>query len=198
MVFQVAPVRIIAFIAFEALYGAVCPMSEHRKRGRTIITVIVAISTVLAILSIIRFQRKYKHHHAGQRPLLKLFAFKAVIALQITQNIIFTALANTDIFKPSAPYHVSYNDLARGLPQVLFVWELLAATILFLVAFNVRRFRAEVQSGVPKASGVGGALLDTINLSDIVQGMVYAVSKPRELSDVDAGMKANQAEYSGR
>ena len=168
----------IALIAIEVIYGTTCPLSKHRKIGQTIINVIVAISTIGAVACIVQFAKRHKERLAGHQPLLKMGAFKLVLVLQVIQSIVFTVLSHTDVFIPSAPLHVSYNDLAEGLPMVLFAWELVVASIIFLWAFGFGRFRAEARSGSPSAGGPFTALLATVNPSDIWQASVLAIRRP--------------------
>lgn len=179
--FQIIPVRIITLVAFEIVYAVACPLSKTHKNTRTIINILVSISTVWAIIAVIMFQRKYKKYHQGHSPLLKLAAFKLAIGLQAIQTIIFTTLAtHTDVFRPPAPYYISYNDLARGLPIVLVSLYIFLTTISYLWAFEFKRFRGET-----KQSGPGGALLAIFNPSDVLQSMIHAFFGSRGASEVE-------------
>lgn len=128
------------------------------------------------------FQRKYKNYHQGHSPLLKLAAFKIAIALQAIQSIVFTVLAgHTHVLQPPAPYYISYNDLARGLPLVLFSLEIWAMTIFYIWAFPFNRFAGEGA----KQSGAGGALLAVFNPRDMIQSMNYAFFGSTATSEVE-------------
>lgn len=115
-----------------------------------------------------------KDHLRPFRSLGMLWAFKSVVILNLLQSLIFVALAEKDIWQPSAPYYMSYNDFMRGLPQVMFIWELTIASLVFLWAYTFNRYRKEIQGGMPVAMGPGAALVSVFNFGDIFNGMKYA------------------------
>ena len=91
--------------------------------------------------------RTNKRHLQGHHTTLKLFAFKGVVILQAIQDITFQALGETKTFFPTVPFHTSYDDFSKGVPSVLFLWELTIMAVLFLKAFNADEYRTQARQG---------------------------------------------------
>lgn len=103
-----------------------------------------------------------------------LWAFKGVVILNILQSLVFAGLAEKNIWRPSAPYHMSYDDFVKGLPQVMFIWELFVAAVVFLWAYSFMSFQKEIRGSAQVTAGPAAALISTLSLGDIVQGSKYA------------------------
>ena len=110
--------------------------------------------------------RTNKRHLQGYHTTLKLFAFKGVVILQSIQDIIFNALGETKTFFPTAPFHISYDDFSKGVPSVLFLWELTIMAVLFLKAFNADEYRVQARQGAEISRNPVTAFLSAFTPTD--------------------------------
>lgn len=190
MVFQCAVIRIIMLIASEVLYAKSCPLSSTRQYGAMIIEVIQAVSTGLAIAGVIIFERRLRPELAKHKSMPKLISFKSVVGLEALQSFIFPTLASQQVFFPTPPYHVSYNDFAKGLPSFMVIWEITIAAIVFLHSFEFKPYRQAIHEGQPPVASVGGAILQTLNPMDIIGGVFTMLTGFRR----DSRVKYQQAD----
>ena len=104
--------------------------------------------------------------------LFKLLSFKGIILLQAMQSILFSALAEAKVFYPSPPFRVSYNDFAKGLPELIFIWELTAVAIMFIRSFGFKRYQKNVGTGSGTFMIALAALVQIFNPVDVIHGFV--------------------------
>lgn len=109
----------------------------------------------------------------GHRPFLKLLSFKLIVGLEAFQGILFSVLADTGIYFPKSPYHVSWFDFTIGLPQFVLVFELTIVSIVFMWSFSFEEYRRLTIKGEPILAPTWKAFLQTFDLRDISQGTKY-------------------------
>jgi hypothetical protein len=107
--------RPITTIAAEALYGSTCPLADKRYKGAEITTIFQFISTILAVIGCWRTERRYKCNPAmhQQKALAKPLVFKTVVILEAIQNLVFVSLGSHEMYFPTPPYKLSWNDFAK-------------------------------------------------------------------------------------
>ncbi|RMZ78023.1 hypothetical protein DV737_g4089, partial [Chaetothyriales sp. CBS 132003] len=142
LVMQAVPVRIITTVAAWILTAATCTNSAANKHSHTIINIINSVSVTFALLSLLRFLLMFKHQLQQQDPkiVLRMIAFKIVIALQFIQQIVLSILSSTNVLKPTRTQ--SYDDLHLGLSSFLTSMEVALISILLLIAFWPTEFRS--------------------------------------------------------
>lgn len=101
------------------------------------------------------------HHKA----VFKLFAFKSIVGLQFTQDILFTFLAEYRVYTPTQ--YVSYMDFTTGIPNFILCREVFFFSLLFTKAFEYHPYRVRVQQGYPAQKSLRRAVLDSINVVHI-------------------------------
>lgn len=170
MVLQVIPFRIMTLIAFEVLYGVTCPLSAGRQLGSIAVTVVQGMSTLVAVIGVVRFERRMSTNLKNHRPLFKLFAFKMSVGLELIQSVLFTVLAKERVFFPTL--YISYNDFYIGVPQFLLINEMFLFSIIFIWAYEYAPYRVQVKQGATTKS-VGAALVDILNPSDIFRAVLF-------------------------
>jgi len=175
MVFQLFYTRIATVIAAEIIWGLTCPLSHVRQHATTAIVTVTSTSTGFALWGCILLEARLHsimHPHLAQ---LKLITFKAVVGLESIQTLIFPILAQYQVYKPSPPWHVSWNDFAVGIPQFMLVVEMVAVAVSFLWSFHFNRYRGQLlHEGKVLQADPGTAFLDVLNISDIWQSVGYA------------------------
>jgi len=175
MVFQLFFTRIVTVIAAEVIWGVTCPLSIIRQHATTAITTIQSTSTGFAIWGCILIESRLHpimHPYLAQ---LKLITFKAVVAFESVQSVLFPVLAQYQIFKVSTPYYVSFNDFAVGIPQFMIVVEMVFVAVSYLWSFHFNRYRGQVlREGKLIQANPGAALLEVFDMRDIWQSVAYA------------------------
>ncbi|KAJ5504776.1 hypothetical protein N7463_007650 [Penicillium fimorum] len=102
------------------------------------ITIISIISLALAMTSIIGFHSNLKSYMEGQKPMMKLLAFKMVVGLEFLEQIIFMVLDSTGTLKPSAT--LSYADTIIGLPTLIICLQVVPFAFLFYYAYSIKPY----------------------------------------------------------
>lgn len=162
-------------MAQEVLYAMTCPLSKTRRDGGIIIQVVQGLSTSLTVFGIIVFERRMHSHlkNNDHRPILKLLSFKLIVGLEVLQSILFSVLADTGIYFPKPPYHVSWDDFTTGIPQLILVYELTIVSIVFMWSFSFEEYRRLLIRGEPILAPTWKAFLQIFDLRDIWQGVRY-------------------------
>ncbi|KAK4978561.1 hypothetical protein LTR42_001061 [Elasticomyces elasticus] len=174
MVFQITIARIATVVANEILFSRTCPLALSRDHGFIAITTVQGLSTYIAIAACIIFEHRMHPELARHKGTFKLISFKAVAGLESTQQILFTVLAQKRVFYPTDPFHVSYDDFAKGLPNLILIWELTIVAIFFLWSFSFDEYLDIARSGAPVQASAGRALLESCNTLDILQSLAYS------------------------
>lgn len=119
-----------------------------------------------------------------------------MVGLSAAQQILFSVLAQYKVFFPTPPYHVSYNDFSKRLPQFIFIWELTVVSVFFLFSFEFEPYLRAARSGSPVHASAGRALLQSYNNADIFYGLAYAFTgwhrKPRGIFSDPASLEMNE------
>ena len=173
MVFQVTFSRILTIPAQWLLYGLTCPLAQSRYWGQFTITAIQGTSTGVAVTGVIMFERRMKKELKQHHATFKLLSFKGVVGIEGLQSFLFPLLAYKGVFFPKPPYHVSWFDFDKGLPEFLLVWEMTLVAILFLRSFSFSPYLLEVRQGAPVTASAGAAFLEVFDMRDIWRGFWY-------------------------
>ncbi|KAF2811324.1 uncharacterized protein BDZ99DRAFT_461417 [Mytilinidion resinicola] len=126
-----------------------------------------------AISAVFRFYGRFKKefdpkHHA----LAKLVCFKGVVFFQFFQMIIFGFLAGKT-FRPSKT--LTYDDIYYGIPSTLTCLEATAFSFTFHFAYRSRVYHSDMRPDAYRMP-TWRAILDAMNLSDIIRGSMYAIT----------------------
>jgi hypothetical protein len=108
----------------------------------------------------------------GLRPRLKLWIFKSIVILEFVQNVVFSALASTEAYRPTQ--YVSYYDMSIGLNQFIISCECFLYAFLYIIAFEFTSYRNVLKEGRCVRGTSLSALLDIINPMDIIRGTIAA------------------------
>lgn len=175
MVFQLFFTRIATVLASELLYGLTCPLSPIRSTGTTVIQAVSGTSAGLSIWGCMLLEKRLHPEMHEQLALLKLFSLKWVVGLDSLQTMIIPALAEFGVYQPSPPWYVSWTDFAYALPEFMLAIELVFVAVGFLWSFDFAPYRNHMlQDGQAPMSGPGGALLQSLTITDIWAGVAYA------------------------
>jgi hypothetical protein len=173
LVFQVLPGRVITTIAAEVFEARQSHSSQRSRITQMVFIVIQAVQTILCSVAILVFRFRFKSDLRPHDGGIKLVTFKLIIFLQLTQNLIFTFLALEG--ELHATTYISYDDLSIGLPSCLTCIEALICSVVLLWPFSVKPFRLGHHGASCRKLGLGAAVLDTINIWDIIKGSWYRI-----------------------
>lgn len=105
----------------------------------------------------------------------KLITFKGIVLFLLVQDLIF-GLLNGKTFKPSPQY--TYDDIYYGIPHMMTALEAMLFSFAYHYAWRSREYDvselAAAGQQVTRMS-TGRAILDAINLMDIVKATIWAI-----------------------
>ncbi|KAK5701279.1 hypothetical protein LTR17_022736 [Elasticomyces elasticus] len=153
-----------------------------------------------------RMGRKEKAISIDRGSKAKIWSFLGVLVFQILQDIIF-GLLNGKLFEPSAK--LTYNDINFGIPAFLTCVESVIFSLLFHWSYSSKEYheggRIDRLGGVAQRTKTFSAILDALNPSDIIAGVVTSIGllfmrvqskygarsapQPEKLRESDVGME---------
>ncbi|TVY14449.1 Transmembrane protein, partial [Lachnellula arida] len=156
--------------------GIYCEQSNKLYFAKIWMAILNALSTTVAIISVLKFYGATKTVTKPRKPLSKLVGFKAIIGLSFLQNLVFSFLQSS--MKPTE--HYTYNDLTIGLPNLLLSVEMVIFALAFLYVFRAHEYYANKgASVVPLGHGgyQGGflgikAIIKAFSIIDILKGII--------------------------
>lgn len=108
----------------------------------------------------------------GRHPRLKLWTFKSIVLLGFIQNVVFSALASKEAYRPTQ--YISYYDMSIGLNQFIISCECFFYTFMYVKAFEFGSYRSALKEGRHARGPPLSAILDIINPMDIIRGTLAA------------------------
>ncbi|KAF2737404.1 hypothetical protein EJ04DRAFT_533010 [Polyplosphaeria fusca] len=162
-VLQYIPSAAIIWLAtiISNAVGTYCATSNSPHFAHIWITVFKLIVTIIAIMAVLRFEKRMKSKFAEQRVMLKFFGFKGIIGLNVLQVTIINLLVSSDTVKPTS--HLSYENIVSALPSLILACEMPIFAVLLLFAFPVGPYKNRKPSAGPFK-----AVVDALNYTDIL------------------------------
>lgn len=171
LVFQILPSKLAINIVIWALNASMCPIKYAGSTASTGVSVVQSLVTVACVLAILGFHARLKKQMDGHHVLLKLVTFKGVVGIVLLQTPIFSGLAEHRVFQGTK--NVSIVDFAIGTPSFLICVEMFIVTLLFLWSFSASEYKNLAKSQNLRREGAGKALLDVVDIRDILKGCWY-------------------------
>ncbi|KAI1336473.1 organic solute transporter Ostalpha-domain-containing protein [Xylariaceae sp. FL0016] len=143
LVFQSSVVLTLAAIAAnvtEAL-DVYCLGSIRRDYAYIYLKAVEMVSIITSVVTVMRTYAGLRIELKQHRSLSKLFAFKALIGLQVLQSLVFVILQslNPSPLDPSA--YLSDLDIEVGIPLLIVAIELVFFSIFFHYAYSVTPYQ---------------------------------------------------------
>ncbi|KAH8886235.1 hypothetical protein GQ53DRAFT_828235 [Thozetella sp. PMI_491] len=190
MVFQILPGRVIATIATWIVVARFCPTHRSYKAALTIIEVLNGIQTAICLVGMLQTYVRLKAYLTGTGFAIKFFTLKGVVFIQVVQRILVTSLVSNDVIRPST--YVSHADWSHGIPEFITVGEMVIFALVFLGPYSWKPFKFQkLEDPGAVRLPVGRALLNALNLGDILKGIVY----PFEIYQLEKQMRVATAQY---
>ncbi|KAI5458811.1 organic solute transporter Ostalpha-domain-containing protein [Mariannaea sp. PMI_226] len=194
MIFQYPVVSLIAAIATDITQaaGIYCEWVSVPYFARLWISIILNVSTAIAVTSVLKFYEALKSHTKEHKPLAKLVAFKAVVGLGFLQKIIFWILTDAKVLNPTDT--LTYADLNIGIPNLLTCIEMVPLSLFFLFAYSWNPYN--IRNNGLTYHGAGRALIDMLNVKDILDALLFIFTMDSEHRSF-AKSRSQAPEYAG-
>ncbi|PFH53773.1 hypothetical protein AMATHDRAFT_54269 [Amanita thiersii Skay4041] len=160
--------------------GLYCESSWGLGWGHVYITVIVSLSVTVAMYCLIQLYVTVSKLLAPQRPLLKLFAIKAVVFLTFWQATFLSLLSLFGVVKDTR--YMTAEDINIGIGALLETFEMTVFAFLHIKAFSYKRYRPEEGSSsqpTPRLRSLCHAMDFRETFREIWAGCVYIFDKAR-------------------
>ncbi|KAI0794133.1 organic solute transporter Ostalpha-domain-containing protein [Fomes fomentarius] len=162
--------------------GLYCEESWSLGWGHIYIILVVSISVTIGMYCLIQLYMVTKEQLAPQKPLLKLFAIKAVVFLTFWQATFLSILSLFGIVKDT-PY-MTANNINIGIGAILETVEMAIFACLHIKAFSYKPYRTGGEP-TPRWRALAHAMNFKETGRELWQGTVYMIRKYRG-REVDA------------
>lgn len=186
---------IATLVAAEVTLAYECPRTPKGRVSQLIIRGVASLSVVTAAIAIIAFEWRLKLELKPHKPLLKFVALKALIFTGIVQNSILIRLRTLQTPQPTPT--ASSDDLNKGLQNLLVSCEMFLFSLLFFWVFSASPYKhatpvahrasGVMEENIERRPHVGRAILDIVNISDIVKGGASVAKIALELVEISSG-----------
>ncbi|KAG6837828.1 hypothetical protein H0H93_016196 [Arthromyces matolae] len=143
----IRPTTTFAAIILNYL-GLYCEQSWGLGWGHIYLSIIVSVSVTIAMYCLIQLYIPISGLVAPHRPLLRLFAIKAVVFLTFWQSIFLSLLSMIGVIK--AVKYMTANDVNIGIGAVLETIEMSLFAILHIYAFSYKPYQ-KLDSSEPES-----------------------------------------------
>ncbi|KAF2972522.1 hypothetical protein GQX73_g1164 [Xylaria multiplex] len=184
----------IAAIATEAV-GVYCLTAHDTHHAHIFLIVFKTISTALALLAVLRTTLPVRAEVKKHRAMTKLWAFKALIFLQVTQDFIFSIVNSNAPRSLTESKTVSQIDFITGIPSLIVEIELVIFAVFFHYAYSVSMYQlSEEQKRVgERYAGYGWRLIYKIfDIRDVFALIVFAFHVRQEVEKHEAEMQGQE------
>ncbi|KAJ9643200.1 hypothetical protein H2204_002095 [Knufia peltigerae] len=182
IVFTYIVVTLVLVIAEEITRatGVYCETSSKPAFAHFWIQLFTLVATVIAVVTVVRFQRRLKSHMTGRKAMPKLLCFKLFVLITTLQHFAFSIIAS----HVQGNDKITYNDIIIGLQSLLVCIEALFTQVAFFFFFHPREFGNRNQGGklsgdeaaVPAVVGYTPtkAIIHSLNPMDLILGIGQA------------------------
>ncbi|KAI0032129.1 organic solute transporter Ostalpha-domain-containing protein, partial [Vararia minispora EC-137] len=154
--------------------GLYCSDSWSPRWAHIYITTLVSISVTIAMYCLVQLYLPIAPRLTSNRPVLKLFAIKAVVFLTFWQASFLSALATFGAVK-NTPY-MTAQDINTGWGALLETFEMALFAFLHVKAFPYRPYRPPDPNAqrTPRLRALAHAFDFRETAREIVDGTIYA------------------------
>ncbi|KAI0782995.1 organic solute transporter Ostalpha-domain-containing protein [Abortiporus biennis] len=156
--------------------GLYCEDSWSPGWGHVYITVIVSISVSVAMYCLLQLYVCVSHHLKPQKPLLKLFAIKAVVFLTFWQATFVGLLVTFGVIKDTS--YMTADNITIGIEAILETVEMMIFGFLHIKAFTYKPYRMPPER-TPKWKAFVHAMNFKETIREVWAGTVYMTRKAR-------------------
>ncbi|KAF7315183.1 hypothetical protein MIND_00032700 [Mycena indigotica] len=180
----IRPLTTLAAVILNYL-GWYCEGSFNPKWGYVYIIALVSLSVSIAMYCLLQLYFPVSQFLAPQKPILKLFAIKAVVFLTFWQSTFLSVLAMLGVIKDTT--YMTSEDINIGIGALLETFEMMLFAFLHIKAFSYKPYRPfhdpksklPPPTPTPRLRSLGHALDFRETFREIRIGWVYIIDKIR-------------------
>ncbi|KAJ7188601.1 organic solute transporter Ostalpha-domain-containing protein [Mycena filopes] len=180
----IRPLTTLAAVVLNYI-GWYCDGSFNPRWGYVYITIVVSISVSVAMYCLIQVYMPISVYLAPQKPLLKLFAIKAVVFLTFWQSTFLAVLSMFGVVKDTT--YMTADDINIGIAALLETFEMMLFAFLHLRAFSYKPYRpfhdpkskAPPPTKTPRLRSLANVMDFRETFREIRAGWIYIVDKMR-------------------
>ncbi|KAI8996534.1 organic solute transporter Ostalpha-domain-containing protein [Trametes punicea] len=192
----IRPTTTLAAIILDYV-GLYCEDSWSPGWGHIYITLIVSVSVSIAMYCLIQLYMTVKVELAPQKPLLKLFAIKAVVFLTFWQATFLSLLTLLGIVKDT-PY-MTADNINIGIGAILETFEMACFALLHIKAFSYKPYYQLDAGPTSRWRSLVHAMSFKETGRELWNGLVYMVRRSRgRETDPEARREAVLEDVFGR
>lgn len=176
------PTTTLASVILDYI-GLYCEASWSPGWGHIYLVVIVSLSVTIAMYCLIQLYVVSSEYLAPQKPLLKLFAIKAVVFLTFWQATFLSVLSMFGVVKDTR--YMTADDINIGIGALLETFEMTLFAFLHVKAFTYKVYKPITGSGdlpplpASRWRALGHAMDFRETFRELWAGCVYMWSKMR-------------------
>ncbi|KAI0629660.1 organic solute transporter Ostalpha-domain-containing protein [Trametes polyzona] len=171
----IRPTTTLAAVILDYV-GLYCEDSWSPGWGHIYITLIVSISVSIAMYCLIQLYMAVKVELAPQKPLLKLFAIKAVVFLTFWQATFLSVLTLFGVVKDTQ--YMTADNINIGIGAILETFEMACFALLHIKAFSYKPYY-DPDAPTPRWRSLVHAMSFKETGREIWAGLVYMVHRSR-------------------
>lgn len=171
----VRPTTTLAAVILNYI-GWYCESSWSPIWGYVYIEIVITISVSVAMYCLIQMYLPISGHLAPHKPLLKLFAIKAVVFLTFWQSTFLSLLSSFGVVKDTL--YMTAEDVNTGISAILECFEMMLFAFLHLRAFTYKPYvLPDTDLRTPRLRSLGHVFDFRETFREIGAGCVYLVDR---------------------
>ncbi|KAI1825640.1 organic solute transporter Ostalpha-domain-containing protein [Xylaria intraflava] len=183
----VAWILAVVAIATEAV-GVYCLTAHDAHHAHIFVLVFKTVSTFVALFAVLRITLPVGAELKKHRAMSKLWAFKALIFLQTTQDFIFSIIDSKAPRSLIESPTISRVDFITGIPSLVVEIELVIFALFFHYAYSVSMYQLSIeqQKAGAQYAGYGWRLIYKIfDIRDVFAIIPFALRIKEEAKAYD-------------
>ncbi|GAW11498.1 hypothetical protein ANO14919_008440 [Xylariales sp. No.14919] len=188
----------VAAIATEAA-GVYCLTAHDAHHAHIFLIVFKTVSTFVALLAVLRTTIPVGVEVKKHRAMPKLWAFKALIFLQVSQDFIFSIVNSNAPRSLTESKTVSQIDFITGIPSLVVEIELVIFALFFHYAYSVSMYQLseEQKRAGQQYAGYGWRLIYKIfDIRDVFALINFAFHVRQEVEKHEEEIRSQGAAVS--
>ncbi|KZP19623.1 DUF300-domain-containing protein [Athelia psychrophila] len=171
----VRPTTTLAAVILNYI-GWYCESSWSPEWGYVYVTIVISLSVTVAMYCLIQVYVPISGHLAPHKPLLKLFAIKAVVFLTFWQATLLSLLKSFGVVKETT--YMTASEINTGISAILECFEMMVFAFLHLRAFTYKPYvLASPNLKTPRLRSLGHAFDFRETFREIGTGCAYIVDR---------------------
>ncbi|KAI0456301.1 organic solute transporter Ostalpha-domain-containing protein [Xylaria acuta] len=187
-----------AAIATEAT-GVYCLTAHDAHHAHLYLLVFKTVSTFTALLGVLRTTLLVRSEVKKHRAITKLWAFKALIFLQVAQDFIFSIVNSNAPRSLIESKTVSQIDFITGIPSLVVEIELVIFALFFHYAYSVSMYQLsdEQKRAGEQYAGYGWRLIyKVLDIRDVLALIRFAFRIRQEVEQHEMETKGQETSAS--